>query len=134
MVTPVTALKAGIRRAVNYPVPGGPPTGRTSGPAAAADLSGPRKTMRSWPLLILAAPAATEVWFGWAGIAQKTAFGLVSPLPDIWPSLHLDTTITLPADVEAYAAYALRAWLATGPTVIPRHEPSHAPAVFKTRP
>ena len=69
--------------------------------------------MRSWPLLVLAAPAAAEVWSGWVGIAQKTGFGLVSPLPGIWPSLHLDTTITLPVGVEAYAAYALRAWLAS---------------------
>jgi hypothetical protein len=52
------------------------------------------------------------VWSGWVGIAQKTGFGLVSPLPGIWPALHLDTTITLPVGVEAYAAYALRAWLA----------------------
>jgi hypothetical protein len=44
-------------------------------------------------------------------MAQKTGFGLVSPLPGIWPSLHLDTSITLPVGVEAYAAYALRAWL-----------------------
>ena len=69
--------------------------------------------MRSWPLLVLAAPAAAEVWSGWVGIAQKTGFGRVSPLPGIWPSLHLDTTITLPVGVEAYAAYALRAWLAS---------------------
>ena len=47
---------------------------------------------------------------GWVGIAQKTRFGLVSPLPGIWPSLHLDTAITLPVGVTA--AYALRAWLA----------------------
>jgi hypothetical protein len=47
----------------------------------------------------------------WVGIAQKTGFGLVSPLPGIWPSLHLDTATTLPIGVEAYAAYALRAWL-----------------------
>jgi hypothetical protein len=51
------------------------------------------------------------VWSGWVGIAQKTGFGLVSPLPGILPSLHLDTSITLPVGVEAYAAYALRAWL-----------------------
>jgi hypothetical protein len=70
------------------------------------------RTVRSWPLVVLAAPAAAEVWSGWVGIAQKTGFGLVSPLPGIWPSLHLDTTITLPVGVEAYAAYALRAWLA----------------------
>jgi hypothetical protein len=69
--------------------------------------------VRSWPLLVLAAPAAAEVWSGWVGIAQRTGFGRVSPLPGIWPSLHLDTSITLPVGVEAYAAYALRAWLAS---------------------
>ena len=67
------------------------------------------RTVRSWPLLVLAAPAAAEVWSGWVGIAQKTGFGRISPLPGIWPSLHLDTAITLPVGVEAYAAYALRA-------------------------
>jgi hypothetical protein len=46
------------------------------------------------------------------GIARLTGFGMVAPLPGIWPSLHLDTSITLPVGVEAYAAYALRAWLA----------------------
>ena len=76
--------------------------------------------MRSWPLLVLAAPAAAEVWSGWVGIAQKTGFGLVSPLPGIWPSLHLDTAITLPVGVEAYAAYALRAWLARDQTISDR--------------
>ena len=73
--------------------------------------------MRSWPLLVMAAPAAAEVWSGWVGIAQKTGFGLVSPLPGIWSSLHLDTSITLPVGVEAYAAYALRAWLTGEPWV-----------------
>jgi len=94
----------------------GPVPARTTGPAD-ADRSPvtvrPGRTMRSWPLLVLAAPAAAEVWSGWVGIAQKTGFGLVSPLPGIWPSLHLDTSITLPVGVEAYAAYALRAWLAS---------------------
>ena len=87
---------------------------RTSAPAAADGSPatvGSGRTVRSWPLLVLAAPAAAEVWSGWVGIAQKTGFGLVSPLPGIWPSLHLDTAITLPVGVEAYAAYALRAWL-----------------------
>jgi hypothetical protein len=93
----------------------GPVPGRTAGPAAAdRSVAGarPGQAIRSWPLLVLAAPAAAEVWSGWVGIAQKTGFGLVSPLPGIWPSLHLDTAITLPVGVEAYAAYALRAWLA----------------------
>ena len=93
----------------------GPVPGRAAGPAA-ADRSlaavRPGRAVRSWPLLVLAVPAAAGVWSGWVGIAQKTGFGLVSPLPGIWPSVHLDTAMTLPVGVEAYAAYALRAWLA----------------------
>jgi hypothetical protein len=77
-------------------------------------------TVRSWPLLVLAVPAAAEVWSGWVGIAQRTGFGMVDPLPGIWPGLHLDTAITLPVDVEAYAACALRAWLSGGPAVSER--------------
>jgi hypothetical protein len=95
-----------------------------SGPVLPADRTGVvrdrARTVRSWPLLLLAFPAAAEVWSGWVGIAQKTGFGLVSPLPGIWSSLHLDTTITLPVGVEAYAAYALRAWLATECWISPR--------------
>ncbi|MGH3286954.1 MAG: hypothetical protein ACRDPD_20110, partial [Streptosporangiaceae bacterium] len=94
---------------------GGPLPARTTGPGAAdrsPATARPGRTVRSWPLRVLAIPAAAEVWSGWVGIAQKTGFGLVSPLPGIWPSLHLDTAITLPVGVEAYAAYALRAWLA----------------------
>jgi hypothetical protein len=91
--------------------------GTVPGPVVPADRSGmardQARAVRSWPLVLLAMPAAAEVWSGWVGIAQKTGFGLVHPLPGIWPSLHLDTTITLPIGVEAYAAYALRAWLAT---------------------
>ena len=78
------------------------------------------RTVRTWPLMLLAFPAAAEVWSGWVGIAQKTGFGRISPLPGIWPSLHLDTAITLPVGVEAYAAYALRAWLSGGHQVSPR--------------
>src|SRR5690242_3916171 len=101
----------------------GPSPVRSDGPAA-ADRSGPGaradRAVRSWPLLVLAAPAAAEVWSGWVGIAQKTGFGPVRPLPGIWPSLHLDTAITLPVGVEAYAAYALRAWLARDPAISER--------------
>jgi hypothetical protein len=83
----------------------------------AADQSGAvrdqAKTIRSWPLLFLAIPAAAEVWSGWVGIAQKTGFSMVPLLPGIWSSLHLDTAVTLPVGVECYAAYQLRAWLAT---------------------
>ena len=42
----------------------------------AAAVPARARTVRSWPLLVLAAPAAAEVWSGWVGIAQKTGFGL----------------------------------------------------------
>ena len=89
-------------------------------PGLRSSAPGPRSAVRSWPLLVLAAPAAAEVWSGWVGIAARTGFGQVSPLPGIWPSLHIDTTITLPVGVEAYAAYALRAWLAPAGAVSSR--------------
>src|SRR6266851_5086595 len=92
---------------------------RLPGPDRSA-ATGPRSAVRPWPLLVLAAPAAAEVWSGWVGIAARTGFGLISPLPGIWPSLHIDTTITLPVGVEAYAAYALRAWLAPAGAVSAR--------------
>ncbi len=102
------------------PGPRGAFTTRTTSPDRSDDVpedwsaavTSSRTAVRSWPLLVLAVPAAAEVWSGWVGIAQKTGFGMVSPLPGIWPSLHLDTSITFPVGVEAYAAYALRAWLA----------------------
>jgi len=110
----MAAVTAGAPRTMNRGLHG-PAPARTTGPVAAdrsPAAARPDRTVRSWPLLLLAAPAAAEVWSGWAGIAHKTGFGLVSPLPGILPSLHLDTSITLPVGVEAYAAYALRAWLA----------------------
>jgi hypothetical protein len=61
------------------------------------------RAARSWPLLIRALPAATAVWSGWAGIGQLTGFGQIHPMLGIWDSLHLDTAITLPVGVEAYA-------------------------------
>ena len=55
-------------------------------------------TVPSWPLLVLAAPAAAEVVrVGRHRAEDRVRAGL--PLPGIWPSLHLDTTITLPVGV-----------------------------------
>jgi hypothetical protein len=102
----------------------GPDPSAVSDVVLAADRSGAvrdqARTMRSWPLLVLAVPAAAEVWSGWVGIAQQTGFGTVKLLPGIWSSLRLDTAVTLPVGVECYAAYALRAWLATGHAVSDR--------------
>jgi hypothetical protein len=74
-----------------YREPGNPGAGPAAvpGPVLDGDRTGaPRdrcRTVRSWPLVLLAFPAAPgeEVWSGWAGIAQETGFGLVSPLPGI---------------------------------------------------
>ncbi len=79
-----------------------------------------RRAVRSWPLLVLAAPAAVAVWSGWVGIGQMTGFGEIHPLPGIWDSLQLDTAVTLPIGVEAYAAFALRVWLTSSPVISDR--------------
>ena len=95
-----------------------PGLARTAGQTGA--VRDHERTLRSWPLLVLAVPAAAEVWSGWVGIAQLTGFGSVPLLPGIWSSLHLDTAVTLPVGVECYAAYALRAWLAGGHAISDR--------------
>jgi len=66
---------------------------------------------RAWPLWLLALPAFVAVWSGWVGMGKLCGFGVVQPLPGIWDSLHLDTSITLPIGMEAYAAYAIKVWL-----------------------
>jgi hypothetical protein len=119
-VTATAHFAADAWRAGTRSQGGGPVRGIAAEVTADRSPAAPARTVRSWPLLLLAAPAAAEVWSGWVGIAQKTGFGLVSPLPGIWPSLHLDTTITLPVGVEAYAAYALRAWLTSEPWISQR--------------
>ena len=101
-------------------------TGDRPGPAPetsvdrSAMVSKHQMSIRSWPLLVLAAPAAAAVWSGWVGIGQMTGFGEIRPLPGIWDSLHVDTAVTLPIGVEAYAAFALHAWLTSKPTVSDR--------------
>ena len=69
---------------------------------------------RRWPLWLIASPAAVAIWSGWVGLGTLCGFGVVHPLPGIWPAVRLNTAITLPVGVEAYAAYALGAWLSAG--------------------
>ena len=66
---------------------------------------------RRWPLWLLAAPAAVSIWAGWVGLGQMCGYGVVHPLPGIADEFALNTAITLPIGMEAYAAYALGAWL-----------------------
>lgn len=72
------------------------------------------KRMPRWPLYLIAAPAAIAVWSGWVGLGQLCGFGVIHPLPGIWDAARLNTAITLPVGIEAYAAYALGAWLTPG--------------------
>lgn len=89
----------------------------------AADLGTPiapatppiaRRPVALWPLWLLAAPAFVAIWSGWVGLGGMTGFGIVHPLPGIADGFALNSAITLPIGVEAYAAYALRAWLTPG--------------------
>lgn len=70
---------------------------------------------RTWPLYVLAVPAGVAVWSGWVGLGELTGFGVVHPLPGIADGFSINSAITLPIGVEAYAAYALGAWLSPRP-------------------
>jgi hypothetical protein len=70
--------------------------------------------VRRWPLLLIASPAAVAIWSGWVGLGGLCGFGPIHPLPGIADGFTINTAITLPVGVEAYGAYALRAWLAPG--------------------
>ncbi|MEU8276470.1 hypothetical protein ACFYOK_36050 [Microbispora bryophytorum] len=74
---------------------------------------------RRWPLLLLALPAGVATWSGWVGLGELTGFGPVKPLPGI-SDFTINTAVTLPIGVEAYAAYALHAWLSAGEVVSTR--------------
>jgi hypothetical protein len=71
-------------------------------------------SVKRWPLVLIASPAAVAIWSGWVGLGQLCGFGPIHPLPGIADSLTINTAITLPIGVEAYGAYALRAWLTSG--------------------
>ncbi len=73
-----------------------------------------RPGMPRWPLWLIASPAAVAVWSGWVGLGGMCGFGIVHPLPGIVDSFTINTVVTLPVGVEAYGAYALRAWLTPG--------------------
>ncbi|MDF5758641.1 hypothetical protein [Spongiactinospora sp. TRM90649] len=74
------------------------------------DAPGRAGGIKRWPLVLLALPAAVATWSGWVGLGEKTGFGMVKLLPGL-TDFELNTAITLPIGVEAYAAFALSAWL-----------------------
>jgi len=72
------------------------------------------RMMPRWPLFLIASPAAVAIWSGWVGLGGLCGFGPIHPLPGIADGFTINTAITLPVGVEAYGAYALRAWLTAG--------------------
>jgi hypothetical protein len=72
------------------------------------------RRMPRWPLVLIGAPAAVAVWSGWVSLAGLCGFGVVHPLPGIAGGFTINSAITLPVGVEAYAAFALGAWLRPG--------------------
>jgi hypothetical protein len=74
------------------------------------------KSLPRWPLVLISLPAGVAIWSGWVSLGALCGFGLVEPLPGI-VSWHLNTAITLPVGLEAYAAYALGVWVR--PSAIP---------------
>jgi hypothetical protein len=72
---------------------------------AAPSVPTPRRVV-TWPALVVAAPAFVAIWAGWVAIGKMTGFGPVNLLPGFGDGLTIDTAITLPVGVEAYAGYA----------------------------
>jgi hypothetical protein len=78
-----------------------------------------RSRVRSWrlTLVLLALPAFVAIWSGWVGLGLLTGFGPVHLLPGIADGFVINSAITLPIGVEAYAAFALRVWLSEASTL-----------------
>jgi len=68
------------------------------------------KPLVVWPVMLMALSAFVSIWSGWVGLGEMTGFGVVKVLPGI-SEFELNTAITLPIGVEAYASYALYVWL-----------------------
>ncbi|GGP35982.1 ABC transporter permease [Saccharothrix coeruleofusca] len=89
------------------PVAPAPTTTPTTAPTPVRRGARPRP----WPLLLIAAGAFVAIWGGWVGLGEMTGFGPIRLLPGIADDFVVNSAITLPLGVEAYAAYALRVWL-----------------------
>lgn len=69
-----------------------------------------------WPGYAIMFPAAVAIWAGWVGLGQMTGFGVIQLFPGVpyLEQLRINTSITLPIGMEAYAAFAMTIWLSTG--------------------
>jgi hypothetical protein len=103
------------------------PTAPDASPAAAADTAGAPAAapigrvvrVPRWPILLIALGAFVSIWGGWVGLGKLAGFGEVQLLPGIVDEFVIDSAITLPLGVEAYAFYALWVWLAPAAAQVP---------------
>lgn len=96
-----------------------PADGESVPVSAVVDAPGPRWRFGVWPLVLIALGAFVSIWGGWVGLGELTGFGPIRLLPGIADQVIVNSAITLPIGVEAYAAFALRAWLAPSGGVDP---------------
>ncbi len=69
---------------------------------------------RIWPMMLISLGALVAIWSGWVGIGEMAGFGVIHPLPGIWNDARINTAITLPIGIEAYASYAVYVWFHRG--------------------
>lgn len=87
------------------------PAVTTATPQSAAAPSRTPGRWRNVPVYLIALGAFVAIWGGWVGLGQLTGFGPVNLLPGIGGGWTINTAITLPLGMEAYAAFAMRVWL-----------------------
>ena len=80
---------------------------------------GRRARVPRWPILLIALGAFVSIWGGWVGLGKLAGFGPVQLLPGIVDEFVINSAITLPLGVEAYAFYALWVWLAPAEAQVP---------------
>lgn len=80
---------------------------------------GRRVRVPRWPILVIALGAFVSIWGGWVGLGKLAGFGPVQLLPGIADEFVINSAITLPLGVEAYAFYALWVWLAPAAAGVP---------------
>ncbi|MDG9674974.1 ABC transporter permease [Micromonospora sp. DH14] len=107
--TPVPVILPALKAAEPLPQPEG--NGHPPVTVKPAPVPFKRRSLATWPVVLIALPAFVAIWSGWVGLGGLTGFGVVHPLPGIADGFSINTAITLPVGVEVYAAYALRAWL-----------------------
>ncbi|MFC7243688.1 ABC transporter permease [Catellatospora aurea] len=108
----ITAAPVERPAADPIPVAAPPLTIPVSAPVPAPVRRKPQ--IRTWPILVVGLGAFIAIWAGWVELGRLTGFGVVHPLPGIWDSFKIDTAITLPLGMDAYAAFALKVWFTPG--------------------